>query len=366
MSWTSRGRCCFRSTQCAASWRTLSASPTAAARTCFSCASSASARTRSLRRFCFSNLSSSARDWPAAASELVARPRRSGYARAEGRAPKRALSPARVRDTSACADCNCDCAAVKDLRSAAIWALTAPGKPSKPAKRTAMMPAVNRTARMRNDDLLIRFACFEYCGAQYRSLTVAALIGAVATPIRAATVRERFPHLRLAVDRDVSRVETGGQRDGEGLAFGLSDPQQALSVLGEKLPVVEAGGRRLVIAPGLYFLAQPVHPGRAIEIERVGRILPLVHLRQVVFAQAEIFQRDLARVGVKEDFHLFVAAEAHAHTAVQVRSGQFHPGPGTGFVSRAAVHGVIQIGHVVARARHGEDISGAGAGDNID
>src|ERR1035438_6781173 len=339
MSWTSRGRCCFRSTQCAASWRTLSASATAAARTCFSCASSDSARTRSLRRFCFSNLSSSARDWPAAASAVVARPRRSGYARAEGRAPKRALSPARVRDTSAWADCNCDCAAVKDLRSAAIWALTAPGKPSKPAKRTAMMPAVNRTARMRNDDLLIRFACFEKGVAQERSLTVAA-------PIRAATVRKRFPHLRLAVDRDVSRVETGGQRDGEGLAFGLSDPQQALSVLGEKLPVVEAGGRRLVIAPGLYFLAQPVHPGRAIEIERVGRILPLVHLRQVVFAQAEIFQRDLARVGVKEDLHLFVAAEAHAHAAVEVRSGQFHPGPGTGFVSRAAVHGGIQIGHV--------------------
>src|ERR1035441_9515980 len=60
MSWTSCGRCCFRSTQCAASWRTLSASATAAVRTCFSRASSASARSRSLRRFCFSNRSSSA------------------------------------------------------------------------------------------------------------------------------------------------------------------------------------------------------------------------------------------------------------------------------------------------------------------
>src|ERR1017187_1652258 len=260
MSRTSRGRCCFRSTQCAASWRTLSASPTAAARTCFSCASSASARARSLRRFCFSNLSNSARDWPAAASELAARPRRSGYSRAEGRAPNRVLSLARVRDTSACAAWTCDSAALNDLCSAAIWALTAPGKLSRPAKRTTMMPTVNRTARIRNDDLLIRFACF----------------GAGALGCQ--------PSLRLAVDRDVFRVEPCGQRDGEGLAFGLSDPQQALPVLGEKLPVVEAGGRRLVIAPGLYFLAQPVHPGRAIEIERVGRILPLVHLRQVVFA----------------------------------------------------------------------------------
>src|ERR1035441_3673721 len=288
MSWTSRGRCCFRSTQCAASWRTLSASPTAAARTCFSCASSASARARSLRRFCFSNLSNSARDWPAAASELAARPRRSGYSRAEVRAPKRALSLARVRDTSACAAWTCDSAALNDLRSAAICALTAPGKLSRPAKRTTMMPTVNRTARIRNDDLLIRFAC---CGAgafACQPSVQSRLAGGSACP----------PSLRLAVDRDVSRVETGRQRDGEGLAFGLSDPQQALPVLGEKLPVVEAGGPRLVIAPGLYFLAQPVHPGRAIEIERVGRILPLVHLRQVVFAQAEIFQRDLARVGV--------------------------------------------------------------------
>src|ERR1035441_7092771 len=92
---------------------------------------------------------------------MLARPRGSGYSRAEGRARKSALSPARVRDTSACADCNCDCAAVKDLRSAAIWALTAPGKPSKPGKRTAMMRGVNRTAKRRIDNLLIRFAGLE-------------------------------------------------------------------------------------------------------------------------------------------------------------------------------------------------------------
>src|ERR1019366_6667527 len=99
----------------------------------------------------------------------AARPRRSGYSRAEGRAPKRALSLARVRDTSACADCNCDCAALNDLRSAAICALTAPGKLSRPAKRTTMMPTVNRTARIRNDDLLIRFACFEKCSLSLRN-----------------------------------------------------------------------------------------------------------------------------------------------------------------------------------------------------
>src|ERR1019366_4808227 len=125
-------------------------------------------------------------------------------------------------------------------------------------------------------------------------LSSSALIGVHRRPFVLLASGSGF-RLRLAVDRDVSRVEPGGQRDGEGLAFGLSDPQQALPVLGEELPVVEARGRRLVIAPGLYFLAQPVHPGRPVEIERVGRILPLVHLRQIVLAQAEILRGSACR-----------------------------------------------------------------------
>src|ERR1035437_1016767 len=377
MSWTSWGRCCFRSTQWAASLRTFSASATAAARTCFSRANSDSARSRSLRRFCFCNCSSSARDWPALASEVAARPRRSGYARAEGRARKRALSLARLRETSACADWSCDCAAVNALRSAEIWALTAPGRPSRPAKRTTRIPTVNRTARIRNDDLLISCAYLDKVKvgsktAHPRGKKQMAADKRRLTPINADETRclsaficvYRRPFLlRLAVDRDVSRVEPRGQRDREWLAFNLLDSHQALPVLGEKLPVVEARGRRFVIAPGAYFAAQPVHPGCAIEIERVGGILPLVHLRQVVLAQGEIFQGDFARVGVKKDFHLFIAADPQGHAALQVGTGKFHPGPRTRLEARAAVHGVIQIVHAVARSRNGEDISRAGVGD---
>src|ERR1035438_3877055 len=127
-----------------------------------------------------------------------------------------------------------------------------------------MMPAVNTTARIRNDDLLIRFACFEMVGRTPWSARV---------PLDPLLASSNTPLLRLAVDRDVSRVDPRGQRDRERLAFGLLHSQQALPVLGEKLPVVEARGRRLVIAPGLHLAAQPVHPGRSLGIARVGRMV---------------------------------------------------------------------------------------------
>src|ERR1039458_9403639 len=326
MSCASSGRCCFSSIQRAASLRTRSASAMAAVRVCFSCEISRSASSRSLRRFCFSNLPSWSRSVAAIPSQRCARVSRSGYACAEGSAWNSTASFAISPETSSPSALSCDCAAASSLRSLAICAFTSRGNPSNPAKITTTIATVNSTANIRNDDLLMMLC------------------------------------LRLSVYRDVARVHPRVQRHRERLPLRLADAQQALAVLREKLPVIEARRSRLVVAPRVHLAAQTVHPRRLVEVERVGRILPLVDLRQVVLAQPQLFQRDAARVGVQVDFHLFIAAHAQRHAAFLVRTREFQPRPRARFHARAAVYRVIQIRHPVAGARDREDISRAGVG----
>src|SRR5688572_8023498 len=101
--------------------------------------------------------------------------------------------------------------------------------------------------------------------------------------------------LRLAVDGDVSRGNTVILRDGERLTFGLADGQYPVAVLLAKLPVIKVVGLRLVVALGLRVAAQAIHPDVVFELERVARVLALVHLCEIVLRDSEIFNGQLPR-----------------------------------------------------------------------
>ena len=60
----------------------------------------------------------------------------------------------------------------------------------------------------------------------------------------------------------------------------FADGDQSPTVLLLKFPIIESRGCGLVVARRLYFAAHPVQPNLAIEFERIGGILALVHLRQ--------------------------------------------------------------------------------------
>src|SRR2546421_12047937 len=99
------------------------------------------------------------------------------------------------------------------------------------------MAAARNTAKTRKDDLLIWFT-------SGRSL-----------PNGRGSVG-----LGLSIDGYVAGVDGGIQGDGEWFALGFANAQQALAILGEEFPVVEARRRSLIVAPDLYFAAEAVHP----------------------------------------------------------------------------------------------------------
>src|SRR5205807_2376728 len=76
--------------------------------------------------------------------------------------------------------------------------------------------------------------------------------------------------------------------DDERLALRLPHGHQAFPVFFAELPVIKPCLLRLIVALRGGIGALPVEPDRIVELERVGRILAFVHLREVVLAEAEI------------------------------------------------------------------------------
>src|ERR1700753_3694576 len=86
-----------------------------------------------------------------------------------------------------------------------------------------------------------------------------------------------------AVNGDVPRQNGVKESDGEGLVLGLAHAENSRAAVFAELPVVEAFGLTAVAALRLDFAADDVEPGFVIEVERIGGVLPLIHLRQIVF-----------------------------------------------------------------------------------
>ncbi len=79
-----------------------------------------------------------------------------------------------------------------------------------------------------------------------------------------------------------------------------------------KLPTVEARALGLAVVKNADFLAKQVIPILAVELEIVGGVLALVHLREIVFGEAQIFERE------------FLAVEEAAHIQIVVLIAHFH------------------------------------------
>src|ERR1019366_1677733 len=167
---------------------------------------------------------------------------------------------------------------------------------------------------------------------------------------------------RRPVDGDVAGGDAVVERHVEGFAFGFADGDKGFAILFLKLPVIVAGRLRLVVARGLRFAAQAIEPRLVFELERIGGILALVHLRQIFFGQAEIFERDLARVGVQVYFHFLIAAHAQGHAPLHVRAGHFEPMARAGLVVGGAIGREVQVFEVFPHTGDGNYIPGAGIG----
>src|ERR1043165_10231801 len=114
------------------------------------------------------------------------------------------------------------------------------GRLSKPANRTATIPALSSAARMRNDDLLI------------------------------GSMQAQRPALPAPVHCDVGRVNGLVLCDGERLAFGFANAQEAFAILRAEFPVVEYYRLGLIVAPAAHFAAQLVHP-RGVVVHKIVR-----------------------------------------------------------------------------------------------
>src|ERR1019366_8475998 len=220
-------------------------------------------------------------------------------------ARKRSGSDWLSRVTSSCAERSPVCAEARAARSVSICARTPRGSVSRPANSTTTMKTVRRTAKNRSVERLMD------------------------NPSGAST----------PVDGDIARIDGGGQRDGEGVAFRFPDSEQSLATLFVEFPIVEAGDVGRVAAANLRLAAQAVQEGFAVEREEVGGILALIHLSEVVFRNAQVFDGQLARAGLDGGFDIVAGAHAQGHAPLGVPAAQLEPTAGAGFVPRAAVGG---------------------------
>src|ERR1035438_10332467 len=105
----------------------------------------------------------------------------------------------------------------------------------------------------------------------------------------------RRPVLR-AENGEIRRIQFDGHAGAKRFALALADRQIPLAGFFDELPTVEAGALRLAVVKGAHLFAEAVIPILAVELEIVGGVLALVHLREVVFGDAQVLERELAPV----------------------------------------------------------------------
>src|ERR1035441_577011 len=98
-----------------------------------------------------------------------------------------------------------------------------------------------------------------------------------------------------AEDGDIRGIQFDGPAGAERFALALADRQVSLAGFFDELPTVEAGALGLAVVKDAHLFAEAVIPVFAVELEIVGGVLALVHLREVVFGDAQIFERELDR-----------------------------------------------------------------------
>src|SRR5581483_1231553 len=139
--------------------------------------------------------------------------------------------------------------------------------------------------------------------------------------------------------------------------------QEAFGILLLKLPAVESPPCRLCGSKHTDLAAEAIKPEFAVVVEEVRGILALIHLRQIVFAQAEFIQRDSSAIEISENCRRVLVVYFEVDAAVPPHAAQFSPVSSASLVSIAPVDCKVDVREIGSSPRDGKRIAYASFGD---
>src|SRR5574340_504658 len=195
------------------------------------------------------------------------------------------------------------------------------GRSSRPMKGTTMMPVVSRAATK-------------------------------------LSPRLSMGHLPGPVHRDFAGLRTCGDGSLEGFALRFADQQRARPALLVKKPPVETGAVAGGIAQQYELFAHAVAP-RPLFVRQMAAVLVAVHLRELLFGDTQVFERELARIGANGGI-VFAGEYPDGNRPVAMRAAQFDPLARTRVEAAAVVDGELEVAVILGRPGDGNHIAGTG------
>src|SRR5205823_10516066 len=98
------------------------------------------------------------------------------------------------------------------------------------------------------------------------------------------------------------------------------------------------------------FATEAIEPELTVVIEEVCRVLSLIHLCEIVFAQPEFVKRDSASVEIAEDTRSVLVVHFEVDTPIAPHAAQFYPASITDLVAVQPVDREIDVGEISSRA----------------